>query len=481
MNLAKVIVHQARIREHEPAIAFAGGIATYGMLIRAVESAGEQIDRAGLRRGTIVAINTRNPFHHIALVLALELRGIASAAVQTSFNMALTGISPAATLSDTIAEGEPGVPVIPVDAGWFSIDPHKPAPFAGLMALPGFDSPTALTRIVFSSGTTGVPKATGLTGELMIQRGYNNAGMAAQGIRRLGSMMGASTLQGYTQPISLLSVGSLLCIADNPLDMLHLARSLRLETILASVMQLEGLLRALGTSAPPAINQIVAMGSKLSPELLAQVRSRLCANVSFVYGTTETGAISCAPASMLEGREGVAGYLVPWVKLQVVDENDAPLPRGSEGIFRVQSSELGMRAGGASDESYRDGWFYPGDIGILRADDVVEVTGRVGEVINRGGSIVAPDMVEQVLKSHPEIVDAAVFGVRRADGIEEICAVIQTRETVDIPTLLRFCRDRLADKAPGVIEVVETLPKTATGKLRRQQAREDFLARRSQP
>lgn len=476
MNFSKLIIHQARIHEHEPAIAFVGGIATYGMLARAVASAGEHMDRAGLRRGTVVAIETRNPFHHICLMLALELRGIASAAVQTGTNLRLTGLDVSAILRDGPIEADADVPVVPVDPGWFSVDPRAPAPFAQLMALPGFDSPNETTRVVFSSGTTGVPKATALTTALLSERVFHNIAVIGSGMKRLGTMMGASTLPGYMLPIALLSSGGMYCLADNPVDLLHLVRSLRLDTLVASVMQLDGVLKALGNAQPPALNTVIAMGSRMPAPLLAQVQSRLCANVLFVYGATETGAISYAPGNMLGGQEGAAGYLLPWVTLEVVDENDTPLPRGSEGIFRIRSPELALHLGAAATESYRDGWYYPGDVGIRRPDDSIEVTGRVGEVINRGGSIVAPDVVEQVLKSRPEIVEAAVFAVRRADGMDEICAAIEVRQPVDIKELLRFCRDRLADKAPGVIRVVDALPRTETGKIRRQQAREDFVA-----
>lgn len=476
MNFSKLIIYQARTHEHDPAIAFTGGIATYGMLVRAVAAAGEHIDRAGLRRGSIVAIETRNPFHHITLMLALELRGIASAAVQTGPNLRLTGLEVSAVLRDGPIEADAGVPVIPVDAGWFSIDPRAPAPFTQLMTLPGFDSPTATTRMVFSSGTTGVPKATALTSAVLSERAFHNSVVVGNGMKRLGTMMGASTLAGYIQPMSLLCKGGLYCLADNPVDLLHLARSLKLDTLLGSVMQLDGILKALGAARPPELSTVVAMGSRMPAPLLAQVQSRLCANVLFAYGSTETGLISCAPGNMLGGQEGAAGHLLPWVTLEVVDETDAPLPRGSEGIFRIRTPELARHLGAGVTQSYRDGWYYPGDVGIRQADDSIEVTGRVGEVINRGGSIVAPDVVEQVLKSRPEVVEAAVFAVRRADGMDEICASIEVREPVDVKLLLRFCREQLADKAPGVIRVVDALPRTETGKLRRQQARADFIA-----
>ena len=77
MDVAKLIIHQARSREPEPAVVFTGGVATYGILVRAVASAADRLAQADLTQGAIVAVDVRNPFHHLALILALELRGIA--------------------------------------------------------------------------------------------------------------------------------------------------------------------------------------------------------------------------------------------------------------------------------------------------------------------------------------------------------------------------------------------------------------------
>jgi acyl-coenzyme A synthetase/AMP-(fatty) acid ligase len=484
MDIAKLIIHQARSREHEPAVAFAGGIATYGMLARAVMSAGEQLDTNDLAPGSIVGIDIRNPFHHVALILALELRGIATASVQTAFSVQQSGLTPAAILADGPSAHDPSVRTIPVDGSWFTTDPEAPARFDSLLALPGFGEDEALTRVVFSSGTTGVPKSTGFTSAIIERRIGHNLMVMGAGIggARIGTMMGFSTLPGYMLPMTALVVGGTICFGGNPVDMLHLARSLRIDMLMTAVAQLNALLGALGSARPPGLGMIIATGSKIPQELLAKARERLCANIVFLYGSTEAGMIAQAPAALLEGQEGVAGYLMPWVQLEVVDGEDRVLPSGEEGVFRVRTPEQAHYLIDGPDNAafLRDGWFYPGDVGRLRADGVVHITGRSVEVINRGGSVVAPDLIERVLMERPEIIEAAAFGVPGKSGMEEIWAAVVSYSEIDEPDLIRFCGQRLADKAPNVIRRVAAIPRTESGKIRRREVRDEVTAARAE-
>lgn len=484
MDLAKLIMFQARARENEPAVAFTGGVATYGMLARATLSAVGQLERAGIGAGAVIAIDVRNPFHHIVLILALGLRGIVSASVQTSFNTALSGLKPDAVLVDAHAKQPDDVSRIPVDENWFLIDPQTPPDFARLMALPGFSDENDVVRVIFSSGTTGVPKSTGFTsaalGRRLMHAAFLHGGGGIAGMRAM-TLMGFSTVAGYMVAIGALASGGVVCLAGHPAEALHLIRMFRVSFFTLAVAQLEIVLRTLGNARPPdSLETVIVGGSKVPLELLTQARSRLCANVTFGYGTTETGTISHAPGSFLAFEEGAAGYVVPWVTLQAVDGDYKPLPPGAEGVFRVRTDEQAYYVADDPENRllHRDGWFYPGDIGTVREDGLVVVTGRSVEVINRGGSIVAPDLVERVLLQFPGIREAAAFGVPKSSGIDELWTAVVTDGPINEQEIILFCRERLADKAPEVIQRVSELPRAESGKVRRRQLRDDVLSRR---
>lgn len=482
MDLARLIMHHARMREHEPAIAFAGGIATFGMLARAVLSAGlrldASLDRSRLDGRTVVAIDTSNPFFHVCLMLALELRGIPSASVQSTYSVRQSGLVPAAILVDGRSDHDPEVPAIVVNADWFTTDPQAPAGFADLLALPGFgEREAALVRVVFSSGTTGVPKSTGLTAGVIGRRFGHNAAIAGSA-RRMATMMGFSTLGGYLQPMMTLALGGTICFGSDPAQVLHLARSLRVDMLALAVGQLAAVLKVLGDAPPPAVGMVLVTGGRIPQALLARARERLCANIMFAYGSTEAGLLAIAPAALLEGEEGNAGHLLPWVQMEIVDAEDRVLPHGTEGIIRVRTPHQAHYVvdGDENRLFFRDGWFYPGDVGRLRADGFVAITGRSVEVINRGGSVVAPELIERLLTGLPGITDAVAFGVRGPSGLEQIWAAVVSAGPIDEAGLIRHCRERLIDKAPDTIRRIAAVPRTETGKIRRSEVRDQLLA-----
>lgn len=134
--------------------------------------------------------------------------------------------------------------------------------------------------------------------------------------------------------------------------------------------------------------------------------------------------------------------------------------------------------GADTDAMFRDGWFYPGDVGRLHEDGLLTITGRVSEIINRGGVIVAPDMVEEVLRSIPGIADVAVFGAPDADGIEKICAAVVSEQWVDAAAIRTAAAVRLPDRSPDVVFQVEAIPRNAMGKVQRKDLRQEFIDRR---
>jgi acyl-CoA synthetase (AMP-forming)/AMP-acid ligase II len=467
VDFAKLVVYQARAHLDEPAVAFPGGVATYRVLAAAMLTAADRIAGLGLPPGSIVGIDVRNPLHHIILMFALNLRGVASASVQTAFSVEASGLSPAAILVDTHATHHPpGLRLIPVDEGWFTVDPEAAPDFVRLLAMPGFPDENAVMRVIFSSGTTGVPKSAGITSKVLARRfGHSLFAIPGGAVRSL-TLLGMSTLGGFLSPIWALGTGGVACFAGNPAEALHICRIFNVDVLTVAVLQLQAVLKALGNAPPPPLKRVIAGGSKISQDLLKDARARLCPNLTFSYGSSEAGIVAIADGSFLEGIEGAAGFVLPWIDLEVVDEDGKRLPPGTEGILRTRSEELAHYVVDHPDNAllFRDGWFYPGDIGTLRADGLLVVTGRSSEVINRGGAIVAPDLIERVLTSRPEILEAAAFGIPVSFGVEEIHAAVVARGAFDEQKLLQFCRERLADKAPSRITQVGEIPKSDSGK-----------------
>jgi long-chain acyl-CoA synthetase len=155
------------------------------------------------------------------------------------------------------------------------------------------------------------------------------------------------------------------------------------------------------------------------------------------------------------------------------------VPAGEDGIIRARSPEMASYASDAGDtiEMFRDGWFYPGDIGRIYADGLVVITGRTNEVINRGGVIVAPEIIEEVLRLDPVVKDVAVVGVPMASGIEEIWAAVVTDDPIDANAIGLRAHDKLNEKTPDRILRIDAIPRNENGKVTRNALRDQLVAK----
>ncbi len=158
MQLVKHVLMQARNREADPAIVLTTGIATYGMVARAIESAVARIAALGLKPGSIVVIDVRNPFHHSVLLVALLLSRLASASIQNRQHFAQTHIQPDAVLTDATDFVVEGATVAIVSEDWFVTDPARPVGYPRLLAMPSFQRPDEIIRVAFSSGPPATPR-----------------------------------------------------------------------------------------------------------------------------------------------------------------------------------------------------------------------------------------------------------------------------------------------------------------------------------
>jgi long-chain acyl-CoA synthetase len=188
-----------------------------------------------------------------------------------------------------------------------------------------------------------------------------------------------------------------------------------------------------------------------------------------LYGMSEGGATRISPDEWRR-RPGSVGTPWPGVEVTIRDRDGAPLAAGATGLIHVRP------AGGArfryhnddakTADAWRDGAFTVGDVGHVDDDGYLYVTDRATDMVIRGGVNVYPREIEEVLYSHPSIVDCAVFGVPDERMGEELVAMVEVRAPVDPAELQAHCGAHLASfKCPRTVEVVETLPRDPNGKV----------------
>ncbi|MFF0523178.1 AMP-binding protein [Actinomadura nitritigenes] len=231
----------------------------------------------------------------------------------------------------------------------------------------------------------------------------------------------------------------------------------------------------------------IMAGSPCPVEVMKQVIDRLgMAEVAICYGMTETSPVSTQTRAgdSLDRRVSTVGTVMPHLEIKVVDpETGVTVPRGTPGEFctRGYSVMLGYweEAEKTAEAIDPARWMHTGDLAVMDDEGYVNITGRIKDMVIRGGENVYPREIEEFLYTHPDIVDAQVIGVPDEKYGEELMAWVRLREgapELTAEALREFCRGRLAHfKIPRYVHVVDEFPMTVTGKIRKVQMRAEAV------
>jgi fatty-acyl-CoA synthase len=226
-------------------------------------------------------------------------------------------------------------------------------------------------------------------------------------------------------------------------------------------------------------------GATCPPELLKRVINDLgCPGIADAYGLTECSpAVAIAhPDDPIELRTSCSGKPLAGVALRIVDPASlADVPIGERGEVWVRGPYVMQGYYDKPAETAQtitpEGWLRTGDLGTLDAEGNLRITGRIKELIIRGGENVYPAEVENALRAHPAVRDAAVFGIPSERYGEEVAAavVLRQEQATDAAALSAFLELRIARfKRPAVIHLVEAFPMTPSGKVQKFLLRERF-------
>lgn len=198
-----------------------------------------------------------------------------------------------------------------------------------------------------------------------------------------------------------------------------------------------------------------------------------------VFGMSETGMLN-----MSSFDAETSGKVRPIYEVRIADEEGDPVPTGTPGEILVRPREPAVMFLGylnmpeATVSACKDMWFRTGDLG--RVDEVSKLTfiGRQRDMIRRGGHNVSTWEIEEVVDSHPEVIESAAVGVPSAMGEGEVlvCVVRKPRARLDLAELIDYCRDKMARyMVPQHLMCLDELPKTQTGKVSKVELRQQFV------
>jgi acyl-CoA synthetase (AMP-forming)/AMP-acid ligase II len=338
--------------------------------------------------------------------------------------------------------------------------------------------PGDVALLMHTSGTTGRPKAVPLTQANVMASARNisahyrlsptDAGLVVMPLFHGHGLIGAT--------LSALIAGSTIVLPDRfsarafwPLVKAHAVTWYSAVSTIHQIL----LVRAASDNAPArsGFRFVRSCSAALAPATLKQLEDRFGAPVIEAYGMTEAShQVTSNPLPPGVRKSGSVGPGTN-VDVAIMDESGKHLQVGAQGevVVRGETVMHGYYHNPeANKAAFINGWFRTGDLGILDSDGYLRITGRIKELINRGGEKISPMEVDAVLLGHPAVAEAASFGVPDPIYGEEIQAAVVPRADVTVAELQTYCRSRLADfKVPKVIHFVKELPKDSTGKVER--------------
>jgi acyl-CoA synthetase (AMP-forming)/AMP-acid ligase II len=224
---------------------------------------------------------------------------------------------------------------------------------------------------------------------------------------------------------------------------------------------------------------IRSCSSALAPATFQQMEERFGAPVLEAYGMTEAAhQMASNPLPPGARKPGYVGKGTG-VDVVILDEQGQVLPAGKQGEVSIRGHNVMhgyLNNPEANASSFTNGYFRTGDQGVLDADGNLMLTGRLKELINRGGEKISPLEVDAALLEHPAVAEAVCFAAPDAKYGEEVHAAVVLKATTTPAEIQAHCLKRLADfKVPKVIHITDAVPRTATGKIQRRHVAAHFL------
>ena len=453
---------------------------TYGELCRPVRPAAAWLYRFGVRAGDVVALSLGasdlSSVRNIRALYALAYLGAVILPLYPDVPLSRRRELIERFGARWVITPEPGESTpdcLAIDPGTFEWD------FAGTggAAAPRGDVPEWPFLFHFSGGTTGVPKAVLFDHARFLGNMLAGAReIGAIGTDRLIPPRPWPSLPGLRYLLRINVTGGALVNVPCPETRQQLEDVIRdagATILMASPWQVRRLLASPPPGGPRGreLSVLYIVGGFVSPEEIRAARATITRNVYATYATSEAGLISALRPDDPLAAPGNFGRLTAGMEGRVTDEQGQPVPPGTAGNLSFRAPWFMQRYEGnekATAERFRDGWFYPGDIGTIDAEGRLVFHGRTDDVINYGGVKIMPSETEAVIAEHPDVADAAVVGVPHAMAGAVPVALVVVRRPVENDALAAYFRTRLdGSQVPVAFVQVPEIIRSADGKILR--------------
>ncbi|MBN9316085.1 MAG: long-chain fatty acid--CoA ligase [Devosia sp.] len=436
----------------------------YAELLERVEAAAGGLAAAGIGGGSTVGISIADDLQHLIVALAAVRVGAWQVTLAThdpvrSRQHIAERVGVTQVIAADAADALPGIRSIawPVSGGAKVTDVAE----GGVLLL--------------TSGTTGAANLVPLSShELLIQAARNSE--YASG--RLFKPAAIEHNNSKRHRLYCLAMGGTnVCRPAGPFDTIAYCRRHAVTTLDLSLMQAADL-AAGSTSGALGDTAVRVSGSAVPYALRRRIEQNLARRLYVRYGSTESGTISIAGPGEHD-ETGSVGRVAPGLAVEIVDAAGAALPAGEVGHVRMRGAGIAQGYVDGAEQTakrFRDGWFWPGDMGSLDEGGRLTIGGRADDMINLNGINIFPAEIEQVLEAHPDVAGAAALPlVSSIHGQIPVAAVeLRPGGVVTDRELVAYAREHLALRAPRRIVVLDQLPRNSQGKILRREIAAKF-------
>ena len=348
-------------------------------------------------------------------------------------------------------------------------------------------APNAIAQLLFTSGTSGEPKG-------VLHR--NDTLLRATALEIAHLQLGTGDRIYIPSPLAhqtgflygmllAFSLGEAQIVQEawDPQRSLRALREWRGAFVQAATPFLADLVKAVedGADIPDALRIFVATGAAVPRALAQRATTTLQAAVCGAFGTTEGCLATLAsPKDPPEKTWGTDGRPLASIRIRVRDDDGNVLPPGIEGHYETNSPTMFEgyldRPEWTAEAYTEDGWYRTGDLATIDTEGYLRITGRVKDVINRGGEKIPIAEVEQLLYAHPAVREAAIVAMPDPRLVERACVFVVTNDgaSFSFDEMQTFLDERRVAKQywPERLEIVAELPRTASGKVQKYVLRE---------
>jgi 2,3-dihydroxybenzoate-AMP ligase len=469
MNLADPLGYAAAAYSNGVAVEYKNLRLTYRRLRHDVELIASQLHEIGVRQGEVVGVHVTQSLAHWVALLALMRLGAVSVSLTNAYKteiQRLPELTRIVSTKSTQLEIPQSISVIHLDKSWLT----DARPFANLPDAKLCERSAG--RIFFTSGASGTPKAILLDAEALGRRLSGTAQKSRIHARStLWCGLGPDAAYGFTATIAAWMSGANVCLSGTRDELYSDLTRTGVNLIIASPAALQSvLISAKDRFGVPIDGPIIVAGGRLTVRFRDLVRQKLGPEVLIAYGSSETGGVTLADSMMVDDHPGLVGHVFPDVKVEIVNELDMLVTTGEAGYIRIKTGNsatgyLNDPAGSAA--HFRNGWFYPGDLGSVSSDGTLTLLGRPVDTLNINGVKVAATEIDAAACTKTGVVDACAVSLPTEIGGSRLAIAV-----VAEPEALEGLEEHVRAAQPSLpqfaVVPVSSIPRSSMGKVDRE-------------